>query len=123
LNVTLDYLKSNRKWLIRDFRVWGKGAAIDTPVMYTESDASANRIIFAREFVGASEQVVHFNELIDHRGNSLPGQIENAEIIPIAKNDIPVHLRGSIGPGSFRIARGDGYTDDATVDLIIMEMN
>ena len=123
MNITLDYLKSNRKWLVRDFRVWGDGGAVESDMIATETDTSNSRVVYLREFAGGIEQRVSFDDLIDHRGNNLPAAISNAEIVLIPKNGIRSYIRGTVGPSSFRIAKERSAPSDASVDLLIMEMS
>jgi len=123
MNITLDYLKSNRKWLVRDFRVRGDGGAVESDMIASETDASNVRVVYVREFSGGTEQRVIFSDLIDHRGNYLPSIIANAEIVLIPKNVVGAYIRGTVGPSSFRIAKERAVPDDAKVDFLIMEMN
>ena len=123
MNVTFDYLTGNRKWLVRDFVVWGDSGTLDITMLATEKGVSENRLIAIREFCGEQAQVVEFADLMDHRGNGLPESISNAEIIIIPKNETAAHLVGSVGATSFRLAKSSGAVSDAIVDILIMEMN
>jgi hypothetical protein len=123
MNVTLDYLKSNRKWLVRDLRVWGDDGAIEADMLITETGTAESRIAYLREFSGGVVQIVNFADLYDHRGNQLPSSIENPGIMLISKNRIGSFLMGPSGPSSFRIARDRQESSDAIVDLLIMEMS
>ena len=123
MNLTFDYLTGNRKWLIRDLVVWGDAGSLDTALLATESNPSANRLIVLRELCGAQAQVIEFADLVDHRGNTLPATINNAEIIIIPKSESDCFVVGSIGAASFRLAKSPGASADAIVDLLIMEMN
>ena len=123
MNTTFDYLTGNRKWLVRDFSIWGDIGAIDGAILFTESDSPSARVSFVYELSGGSPQVVEFADLVDHRGNCLPSSIANAEILIIPKNEIGSFIVGSVGPSSFRVAREPAAPSDAQVDLLIMEMN
>jgi hypothetical protein len=123
MNVTLDYLKSNRKWLIRDYCVWGDDDAFEADMLMTELAASTLRVVFMHQYSGGNGQVVNFADLLDHRGNQLPSTINNAEVIIIPKNAVATFVRGLIGPTSFRIARSSQGPAEAIVDLLIMEMS
>jgi hypothetical protein len=123
MNVTYDYLTGNRKWLVRDYIVWGDSGTLDTAVLATEWGSSDNRLIILRELCGALAQVVDFADLVDHRGNALPETITNAEVIIIPKNETSAFVVGAIGEESFRLARSPEASSDAVVDLLIMEMN
>ena len=123
MNVTLDYLISNRKWLIRDYHIWGYAGNFEADMFMTETDSPVSRVVFLQEFVGGAGQIVEFADLLDHRGNRLPSSINNAEIILIPKNAISAFVLGTAGPASFRVARAPQQAADAIVDLLIMEMN
>jgi hypothetical protein len=121
MNVTLDYLTSNRKWLIRDFSVWGDSGIFDAAIIATESLGSKN-IVFLRELLGGRAQIVEYSDLVDHRGNQLPESIINPAVIVIPKNQTSAFLAGSPGESSFRISKPPGESPDPVVDLLIMEM-
>lgn len=123
MNTTIDYLKSNRKWLVRDYTVWGDNGTFEADIVLTESVSGSNRVVFNHEFTGAGAQLVIFADLVDHRGNQLPGSIDNAEIILISKNPISSFILGSIGPKSFRVSKDSSQPSDSVVDFLIMEMN
>jgi hypothetical protein len=122
MNTTFDYLTSNRKWLIRDFTVWGNSASYDAAIIATE-DAATDRLVFMRELLGGQPQIVEFTDLTDHRGNKLPGTLTNAEIIVVPKGETMAFVVGQVGGASFRLAKAGISSPDAVVDLIIMEMN
>jgi hypothetical protein len=123
MNTTLDYLKSNRKWLVKDFRVWGAALSFEADLLMTETTGADSRVVFHHRFVGDIGQMVEFADLVDHRGNPLPESISNPEIFIIPKNLVATFIPGAVGQTSFRIARSGGEPDEAVVDLLIMEMN
>jgi hypothetical protein len=123
MNITFDYLTGNRKWLIRDYAIWGDSGALDIAMLATETDDSSKRVIFACETTGGLAQIVEFTDLIDHRGNRLPNTIHNPAIIIVSKSSSSGFLVGTTGPTSFRIAKVPGTVTDSIVDLIVMEMN
>lgn len=121
MNTTLSYLTGNRKWLVRDFVVWGDSGSIDAAIIATESGPLEGRVVFLYELAGGLAQVVEFSDLVDHRGNQLPESIVNAEIVLVPKNEMHSFIVGAVGPSSFRIAKSFG--EPAMADLLIMEMN
>jgi hypothetical protein len=123
MNITLDYLTGNRKWLVRDFSVWGESDSLNSAIIATENTSAGNRVVFMHEFSGGQFQAVEFSDLVDHRGNSLPGVINNPEIIIVPKSRTSCFIAGNIGPSTFQIAKVSGQSSDAIVDLIIMELN
>ena len=123
MNSTIDYLKSNRKWLVRDFAIWGDNGTFEADLLLTEFVSGDERIIFTREFTGDTAQTVYFGNLIDHRGNRLPKDIKNPEVIIIPKNPVMGFILGNVGEKSFRISKDATAQSYALVDLLIMEMN
>jgi len=102
MNTTIDYLKSNRKWLVRDYIVWGDNGAFEADMIMTEFVSGDERIVFSHEFTGETAQTVIFKNLVDHRGNQLPEKIDNPEVILVPKNPVRSFILGSIGGKSFR---------------------
>ncbi|UCE65311.1 MAG: hypothetical protein JSU85_10595 [Candidatus Zixiibacteriota bacterium] len=123
MNTTIDYLKSNRKWLVRDYVVWGDNGTFEADMIMTEFVSGDERIVFNHEFTGQTAQTVIYNDLVDHRGNQLPEKIVNPEIILIPKNPIRSFILGSVGEKSFCISKDSNQLSNSLVDLLIMEMN
>jgi hypothetical protein len=123
MNTTIDYLKSNRKWLVRNHLVWGDNETFEADMMLTEAVAGDDRVVFSREFTGETAQTVNFKDLVDHRGNYLPEKINNPEIILIHRNPIGSFILGGVSDKSFRISKVSNQLSNSLVDLLIMEMN
>ena len=125
MNLTLDYLKSNRKWLVPNILVWGNSDALKLQFLMTEN-GNSKRVIFSSTSIGGKNQAISFSDLIDSRGNSLPEQINNPVVIVIPKNDIHCYLVGRPSSDRFNIAREEIKTSqwrDGLVDLLIMEVD
>jgi len=123
MNITLDYLTGNRKWLVRDYLIWGTAGALASNLVLTEASDSQRRIIFAAEISGGESQVVEFKDLIDHRDNQLPETIKNPAIVLIPRNDVACFVIGAIGQSSFRLAKSNESQLHGLVDMLILEMN
>lgn len=123
MNTTIDFLKSNRKWLVPNFTVWGDNGTFEADMILTEYVSGDERIVFNHEFTGETAQTVIFKDLKDHRGNHLPEKIINPEIILIPRNPVASFILGTIGEKSFRISRDSKQLSNSVVDLLIMEMN
>lgn len=123
MNTTVDFLRSNRKWLVRDFVVWGDNGTFEADMLMTEIVSGNDRLVFNHEFTGETGQTVIFNDLIDHRGNKLPQTITNPEIILIPKNPVGSFILGNVDKISFRISKDSKQLSNPVVDLLIMEMN
>jgi len=121
MNITLDYLRGNRKFLITDFVVYGDYTSAESGILYTEDLPGNKRIIFAHEFISEDEQKVSFSSLYDYKNNQLPAVLSSAKVIILPKNDVHCFLVGAETQTGFKIARSD---PDKTglVDLLIMEM-
>jgi hypothetical protein len=122
MNTTFDYLTGNRKWVVRDFVVWGQSDIFDAAILATEALENTS-VIFMRELAGGEAQVVEFTDLVDHRGNQLPASISSPEIIIIPKSASQAFLIGNPGNSSFRIAAPSNLPGNPLVDLLIVEMN
>jgi hypothetical protein len=85
MNTTIDFLKSNRKWLVPNFVVWGDNGTFEADMIMTEFISGDERIVFNHEFTGETAQTVVYKDLVDHRGNQLPEKIVNPEVILIPK--------------------------------------
>jgi len=123
MNITMDYLRSNRKWLVRDYTVWGDNGNYQADMVLTEENAPNDRVIFHHQYSGGIPQIVNFADLTDHRGNQIPTMIKNAHIILIAKSPIQSFILGPVGSTSFHIAKPSTQSGDSIVDILIMEMN
>jgi hypothetical protein len=123
MSVTIDYLKSNRKWLVRNFVAWGDSGTFEVDMMMTEFVPGDERIVLNREFTGETAQTVFFKDLVDHRGNQLPEKINNPEVIPIPRNPVGSYILGNVGEKSFRISKDSLQMSNSLVDLLIMEMD
>ena len=123
MNTTIDYLKSNRKWLVKNHLVWGDSETFEADMILTEYVAGDERIVFSREFTGETAQTVNFKDLTDHRGNYLPEKINNPAVLIVPRNLVRSFILGSVGEKSFRISKETGLLSSSLVDLLIMEMN
>jgi len=123
MSTTIDYLKSNRKWLVRDYVVWGDNGTFEADMIMTEFVSGDERVVFSHEFTGETAQTVIFKDLVDHRGNQLPEKINNPVVILIPRNPIGSFILGNVGEKSFRISKDSNQLSNSLVDLLIMEMD
>ncbi|MBD3170151.1 MAG: hypothetical protein GF307_11755 [candidate division Zixibacteria bacterium] len=121
MNTTLDYLRSNRKFLVKDFAVYGDYTAAEGGALYTEALPGNARVMFSHSYLSEDEQAVDFNQLYDYRGNQLPETLTSPKVIIMPKNEVQCFLVGSENESGFKIAKHNpGKT--GLVDLLIMEM-
>ncbi len=126
MNLTLDYLKSNRKWLVPNIVVWGNADACDAALLMVEDDSAA-RVVFSYSRLEGNDQVINFSDLTDAGGNSLPLQIANPVIIIIPRNQIHCFIVGRPSETSFKLAyepnNASSNSGHGLVDLLIMEID
>lgn len=122
MNITLDYLRGHRSWLVKSFRVWGDHFSVEASITFTESTSGAKRVLLGRAFLGGLNQEVAFSDLYDYRGNPLPDTIPNPKVIVLPKNEVHCFLVGSEDETGFRIAKDDA-SKTGSVDLWIIEMS
>lgn len=127
MNLTLDYLKSNRKWLVPNLVVWGSTYCFDVFLMMVEED-SPKRVVFSNSVVGGKDQVIEYSDLCDFNNNLLPSEIANPVIVIIPRDRSHCFIVGRPSNTNFKIARdtrspATGSTGQGLVDLLIMEMD
>jgi len=121
MNITLDYLRGRRVWLVRNFCVWGEYSAVDFVFVHTEIIESSKRIIFDRIGLGGKAQESNFNTLYDYKGNQLPQEIESPKVLVLSKNDVFCVVIEESKTG-FKIAKGNNSSENGLVDLLIFEL-
>ena len=126
MNGVLNYLKSNRKWLVRDISVWGNADSCPALFLFTEDD-SPKRVVFAYNRLGGKNQVINFGDLVDINGNNLPDEIINPVVVVIPRSRAHCFVVDAPSGKSFSIAYASGtapeYSEPGLVDLLIMEMD
>ncbi len=125
MNLTLEYLKTNRKWLAPNLIVWGNADACSARLLMTET-GSPNRVVFAADEILGLNQTILYSDLVDSNGNSLPEQIVNPIVIIIPRNQIHCFLIGRPSTTGFKIGKsgtGLNYNYDGLVDILIMEVD
>jgi hypothetical protein len=122
MNVTLDYLRGRRTWVVPNFVVWGDWSLASFLVLYTEAGETSKRVILAKNNLGGKDQMVSFSDLYDFRGNQLPQTIASPKVMIMTKNEVNCFVVGTEIDTSFRIARFSGSQKTGLVDLIIVEV-
>jgi len=121
MNLTLDYLRGRRVWVVNNYSVYGEYSAVTPLLVWSEMGSSSHRIIFSREILGGSEQAVSYSQLFDFKGNQLPQSITNPKIIILQKNEVDCLIVGQESATGFKIAKLTGTEQNGIVDLIIVE--
>ncbi len=121
MNITLDYLRGRRVWLVKNFCVWGEYSAVDFLLAPTEIGESSKRIMLDRVSLGGNEQEVSFDLLYDFKGNQLPSEINSPKVMISPLNEVSCMVIEESNAG-FKIARKSDAVENGLVDLLIMEM-
>jgi len=119
----LDRVLSRRMWFIPDFSVWGLAGWSEVEFVTAEQIGSDVSILFGSIDIGNDAQQVLFENLADHRGNSLPQSISAPVVMIRPKGAETAFLVGSEAVTGFKIARDDETAGPVMVDLLIMEMD
>jgi hypothetical protein len=122
LNITLDYLRGRRTWVVPNFVVWGDWSLASFLLLYTEAGETSKRVMLAKNNLGGLDQTVSFSDLYDFRGNKLPQEIASPKVMVMPKNEVNCFVVGPETDTGFRIARFSGSQKTGLVDLTIVEM-
>ncbi len=122
MNITLDYLRGRRTWVVPNFVVWGDWSLASFLLLYTEMGETSKRVMLAKNNLGGLDQVINFSDLYDFRGNQLPEVIGNPKVIVMPKDEVNCFVVGTETDTGFRIARFSGSEKTGLVDLMIVEM-
>jgi hypothetical protein len=119
---TLNFLKSRRIWVVKDFLVWGTSDQAQLRYLGLETINSTGRLMFGTASLGGSQQNVIFSELVDFRGNHLPSSIDFPKVLIRLRSSYAVYLAGEESDYGFRIARETDAPGPVMADLFIIEM-
>ncbi len=122
MNITLDYLRGRRTWVVPNFVVWGDWSLYTFLLFYTEMGANNKRIVLGKSTLGGFDQTVNFSSLYDFRGNQLPTSIKNPKVTVLPKNEVLCLVVGAETDTGFRIAKLGESSGTGLVDLMIVEM-
>jgi hypothetical protein len=121
LNLTLNYLKGSRKWLVPNLSVWGNSSTYQMPMAMIE-EGSSKRLIFCLAELGGEDQLVKYSDLVDNLGNHLPSNIANPAVILIPRSGAFCYLVGRPSNTGFKIACNQ-TSEQPIVDLLILEVD
>lgn len=123
MNITLDYLRGRRTWVVPNFVVWGDWSLASFLLLYTETGETNKRIMLAENNLGGLDQLVSFSKLFDFKGNRLPEVISHPKVIVLPKNEVNCFVVGTETETGFRIARSSDEGKTGLVDLMVVEMS
>mgnify|MGYP001612528188 CR=1 FL=1 len=121
MNITLDYLRGRKIWLVKNFCIWGEYSAVDLLLVHTEIGETSKRIIMDRVSLGGKEQEVNFDSLYDFKGNKLPQQISSPKVLALPSNEVSCMVMEEFNSG-FKIAKRSDSVENGLVDLLIFEL-
>jgi len=121
MNITLDYLRGRRVWVVNNFSVYGEFSAVAPLLLWTEIGDTSKRIVFAREILGSLEQLVSFSSLYDSKENQLPSTINSPKVVLLEKNEVACLVVGPETNSSFKIAKLTQSQTAGMADLVIIE--
>jgi hypothetical protein len=121
MNITLDYLRGRRIWLVKNFSVWGRYSAFELLFVCSEQEEGSKRIVFNRVDIGGEAQVAEFSSLYDYKGNQVPSEIKSPKVIPLPRNET-FCLIVEESNYDFKISRENSSMENGLVDLLIIEM-
>ena len=122
MNITLDYLRGRRTWVVPNFVVWGDWSLASFLLLYTEMGETSKRVMLIKNNLGGLDQVVNFKNLYDFRGNQLPEVIGSPKVVVLSKNEVNCFVVGTETDTGFRVAKFSGFEKTGLVDLMIVEM-
>ena len=117
-----ERLTSRRTWFVPDFTVWGQPSLGEQEYLALEKIGSTRSIYYGTASIGESQQEVLFSQLTDHRGNSLPSQLESPRVFVRVKGSDPAYVIGSEMADRFKIARDASASGPIPVDLWVVEL-
>jgi len=119
---TLTYLKSHRLWVVREILVWGTADNAQLYYLGGEEIESTGRLMFGVSAIGGAAQNISFADLVDFRGNRLPGQILSPKVLIRPRSSHAVYLVGEESGTGFRVARDPAAPGAVNADFFIYEM-
>ena len=117
----LERIIAKRGWFVPDFAVWGEPSLGEHEYVSLEQVDSIWSIGYGAASIGQADQEVLFSQLTDHRGNTLPDNLESPRVFVRPRNDTPVFIVGRESADRFKIAQGSSDTGPTTVDLWVVE--
>jgi len=107
---------------VPDFSVWGQPSLGEHEYLALEQVDSNWSIYYGTASIGENSQEVLFSKLVDHRGNTLPVNLESPRVFIRPKDGTPVYVVGNEGTDRFKIAHDADAAGPITVDLMIVEL-
>jgi len=118
----LERAKSHRVWFVPNLLVWGLPSWGELELLTLEQVGSELTIGYNSIGIGDTEQEVHFENLMDHRGNSLPTALSAPRVVIRPRTFTNAVVVATESDTSFKIARDPDANGPTTVDLLVVEM-
>lgn len=118
----LDRAQTRRMWFVPEFEIWGLAEWGTADYLIVERVGAESTIGYGSHSLGGDAQAVAFEDLTDHRGNSLPTTIDAARVIVRPRSSQNVFVVGNESETGFKLARDSAAAGPVTADLLIVEM-
>jgi hypothetical protein len=117
-----EKVRAHRSWIVKNLSVWGLSRWGTIEFAAVDLIGTGKAVYYGTGDIGESVQRIHYADLVDYRGNSLPAVI-NAPVVMIKpRSRFGAYLIGDEGAADFVIARDEEASEAVTVDLYIVEM-
>ena len=111
-----------RAWFVPGLMVYGLPAAESVGYLVAQRQDGGAVISYGAADTGSDIQTVTFASLTDHRGNTLPAEINTPRVIIRPRSTATAFLVREESNREFAVARDPDSTGSVMVDLLIMEM-
>ncbi len=119
---TFQEAVSHRMWFVPNIAVWGLPGLGEIGFVVVEQVGSDKTVLYGSVNPGGGEQTVLYADLVDHRGNNLPNEIESPKVIVRSHGSDAAFVVGSESVKSCRLARDPEAPSVVSADLMIIEM-
>ncbi len=120
--IGLEHPTARRAWFVPGFAVWGQPSLGEREYLSLEQVDSTWSIYYGTASIGESDQEVRFEQLTDHRGNSLPANMASPRVFIRPRESTMVFVVGQESSDRFKLAHDSAAEGPVTVDLWVVEL-
>jgi hypothetical protein len=113
---------ARRAWYVPDLAVWGTADWGQLDFVAVEQVGTETSVLFGQADLGDNAQRLLFADLVDHRGNSLPSQLDMPLVLPRPRSEKAVFVVGRESNEAVVLARQADAIEPIPTDLLIIEM-
>lgn len=115
-------LLAKRSWFVPDVRVWGSEGLGKLDLVLVEKVLGISSIFHQQSVLEGAGQVLRYDALADHRGNTLPSALQSPRVFVRARDvDTRVAVTQETAE-SFSVVRTSDAAESVEVDLYIVEL-